>query len=179
LTINRQLPGPPIQVCFRDIVVVDVENHMDGTSTSIHWHGLRQFGSPFSDGVRLSSLPRRNETHVDSSGSFCHSMSDPFRQHLPLYFRGKRSWDKFLSRSFRSSESERNLRRFDYSHTRRFRCLRSRFVRILLNYQRLVHLSRTAISIRSLSMNFFVGCTTTASSSFPVCPAAYRSTKAF
>jgi FtsP/CotA-like multicopper oxidase with cupredoxin domain len=51
LTINRQLPSPPIQVCLKDIVVVDVTNHMDGSSTAIHWHGLRQKGSIFSDGV--------------------------------------------------------------------------------------------------------------------------------
>ncbi|CRK86705.1 CLUMA_CG000538, isoform A [Clunio marinus] len=51
LSVNRQLPGPPIYVCKDDIVVVDVNNQMDGTATTIHWHGLRQVGTPFSDGV--------------------------------------------------------------------------------------------------------------------------------
>lgn len=51
LAINRQLPGPAIQVCVNDIVVIDVSNHMDGTATSIHWHGMTQKNTPFSDGV--------------------------------------------------------------------------------------------------------------------------------
>lgn len=70
MSVNRQLPGPSIQVCQDDIVVVDVENDMvrknftiyfkfsyflpafqDGTATTIHWHGLRQKGTPFADGV--------------------------------------------------------------------------------------------------------------------------------
>jgi FtsP/CotA-like multicopper oxidase with cupredoxin domain len=51
LSVNRQLPGPPIQVCKNDIVVVDVQNEMDGTATTIHWHGLLQKGTPYSDGV--------------------------------------------------------------------------------------------------------------------------------
>lgn len=50
-SVNRQLPGPPIQVCMGDIIVVDVDNEMDGTATTIHWHGLTQHGTPFSDGV--------------------------------------------------------------------------------------------------------------------------------
>lgn len=51
MTVNRQLPGPPIEVCLDDIVIVDVDNQMDGTATTVHWHGLSQKGTPFSDGV--------------------------------------------------------------------------------------------------------------------------------
>jgi FtsP/CotA-like multicopper oxidase with cupredoxin domain len=51
MSVNRQLPGPSIQVCENDIIVVDVENQMEGTASTIHWHGLLQRGSPYSDGV--------------------------------------------------------------------------------------------------------------------------------
>lgn len=51
MSINRQLPGPPIHVCKNDIIVVDVDNQMEGTATSIHWHGILQNESPYSDGV--------------------------------------------------------------------------------------------------------------------------------
>lgn len=51
LSINFQLPSPPIHVCKDDIVVVDVSNHAEGLATSIHWHGMKQFGTQFSDGV--------------------------------------------------------------------------------------------------------------------------------
>ncbi|XP_014471746.1 PREDICTED: laccase-4-like [Dinoponera quadriceps] len=49
--VNRQLPGPSIEVCKDDHVVIDVENHMSGSSLSIHWHGMFQRGSQHYDGV--------------------------------------------------------------------------------------------------------------------------------
>lgn len=51
LAINFKLPGPQIQVCKNDIVVVDVHNEAEGLSTTLHWHGMRQFGTQFMDGV--------------------------------------------------------------------------------------------------------------------------------
>lgn len=51
LSINFQLPGPAIHVCKDDIVVVDVQNEAEGLSTSIHFHGMRQIGSQWMDGV--------------------------------------------------------------------------------------------------------------------------------
>ncbi|XP_025829791.1 laccase-5 isoform X2 [Agrilus planipennis] len=51
LTANRMIPGPSIQVCEGDKVVVDVENHMEGMEVTIHWHGLWQRGTQYYDGV--------------------------------------------------------------------------------------------------------------------------------
>lgn len=51
LTANRMLPGPSIQVCEGDKVVIDVENHMEGMEVTIHWHGITQRGSQYYDGV--------------------------------------------------------------------------------------------------------------------------------
>ncbi|XP_018803993.1 PREDICTED: laccase-5 isoform X2 [Bactrocera latifrons] len=51
LTVNRMIPGPSIQVCENDKVVIDVENHMEGMETTIHWHGIWQRGSQYYDGV--------------------------------------------------------------------------------------------------------------------------------
>ncbi|KAK7500483.1 hypothetical protein BaRGS_00008390, partial [Batillaria attramentaria] len=52
LTINRQIPGPAIEVCEGDTVVVAVTNMLeDGLSTSIHWHGQHVPGTPYMDGV--------------------------------------------------------------------------------------------------------------------------------
>ncbi|XP_026474637.1 laccase isoform X1 [Ctenocephalides felis] len=45
------IPGPSIQVCEGDRVVVDVENHMEGMEVTIHWHGIWQRGSQYYDGV--------------------------------------------------------------------------------------------------------------------------------
>jgi FtsP/CotA-like multicopper oxidase with cupredoxin domain len=51
MSINRKIPGPSIHVCKNDLIVVDVVNKMDGTSSAIHWHGFHQKETPFYDGV--------------------------------------------------------------------------------------------------------------------------------
>lgn len=51
MSINRQIPGPAIQVCKDDLIVVDMMNAMGGTAASMHWHGLRQRETPHMDGV--------------------------------------------------------------------------------------------------------------------------------
>lgn len=45
------IPGPSIQVCENDRVVIDVENHMEGMEVTIHWHGIWQRGTQYYDGV--------------------------------------------------------------------------------------------------------------------------------
>jgi L-ascorbate oxidase len=51
LSVNFELPAPAIQVCKDDIVAVDVMNEAAGIATSIHWHGMKQVGTQFNDGV--------------------------------------------------------------------------------------------------------------------------------
>ncbi|KAJ8683445.1 hypothetical protein QAD02_019237 [Eretmocerus hayati] len=50
-TVNRQLPGPTIEVCHNDEIRVTVKNKLQSESTTIHWHGLKQEGTPYMDGV--------------------------------------------------------------------------------------------------------------------------------
>ncbi|XP_078042066.1 uncharacterized protein LOC144472650 [Augochlora pura] len=51
LSVNRMLPGPSIQVCLGDFIVVDVENMIPEEHITIHWHGLFQEGTQYYDGV--------------------------------------------------------------------------------------------------------------------------------
>lgn len=52
--VNKLLPGPPIQVCKGDTVVVNLQNLMRSERvTSIHWHGIKQHGTPNMDGVGM------------------------------------------------------------------------------------------------------------------------------
>nr|BBM95981.1 multicopper oxidase 5 [Plautia stali] len=52
ITANRQMPAPPIEICQKDTLVVDVVNIMHESTTTIHWHGLRQMdGGQYYDGV--------------------------------------------------------------------------------------------------------------------------------
>ncbi|XP_026671375.1 laccase-4-like isoform X1 [Ceratina calcarata] len=53
LTANRQLPGPTIQVCENDILVVDVINRLPGKAAAVHWRGQTQVETPFMDGSPL------------------------------------------------------------------------------------------------------------------------------
>ncbi|KAK0719189.1 multicopper oxidase-domain-containing protein [Lasiosphaeris hirsuta] len=46
-----QYPGPWIQACWGDTIIVNVTNNMKGNGTSIHWHGIRQWRSMHMDGV--------------------------------------------------------------------------------------------------------------------------------
>ncbi|CAG9860191.1 unnamed protein product [Phyllotreta striolata] len=51
VTINKMLPGPSIEVCQNDTVVVDVINKLENEATTIHWHGQLQRAYPYMDGV--------------------------------------------------------------------------------------------------------------------------------
>ncbi|KAK8727891.1 hypothetical protein OTU49_009506 [Cherax quadricarinatus] len=51
ITINRQLPGPSINVCEGDRVVVDVYNWMLSDTETIHFHGHHMKDFQYYDGV--------------------------------------------------------------------------------------------------------------------------------
>lgn len=45
--INRQFPGPAIEVCRNDLLIVDVHNAISASATTIHWHGQLQHGTQY------------------------------------------------------------------------------------------------------------------------------------
>lgn len=51
ITINGMSPGPTITAEQGDTVVVEVTNHLLTENTAIHWHGIRQIGTPWYDGT--------------------------------------------------------------------------------------------------------------------------------
>ncbi|XP_016840817.1 laccase-4-like [Nasonia vitripennis] len=51
IVANRKLPGLSIEVCKGDRLLMDVTNKLPTETTTIHWHGLHQRGTPFMDGV--------------------------------------------------------------------------------------------------------------------------------
>ncbi|KAG7209093.1 hypothetical protein KM043_015240 [Ampulex compressa] len=53
LSINRMIPGPSIQVCLNDKIIVTLTNEAEGVETTLHWHGVEQKGSPYQDGVPM------------------------------------------------------------------------------------------------------------------------------
>lgn len=52
MVANRALPGPAIEVCEGDEVIVNTVNKMNnGESITIHWHGIYQTSNQYMDGV--------------------------------------------------------------------------------------------------------------------------------
>lgn len=51
LLINGQYPGPTITAEWGDHLEINVKNSMQDNGTSVHWHGVRQYGSVADDGV--------------------------------------------------------------------------------------------------------------------------------
>lgn len=49
--INGQFPGPTIRAKAGDVVVVELTNKLHTEGVVIHWHGIRQFGTPWADGT--------------------------------------------------------------------------------------------------------------------------------
>ncbi|XP_039313117.1 laccase-2 isoform X2 [Solenopsis invicta] len=75
-SINRMLPGPSIQVCREDYLIIDLQNEAEGLEASIHWHGIFQNGYQYYDGVPfltqcpiLSSNTFRYQYKVKNSGT--------------------------------------------------------------------------------------------------------------
>ncbi|XP_070151439.1 uncharacterized protein [Polyergus mexicanus] len=51
LVVNRQMPGPSIEVCQGDRIMVDMINLLHSESTTMHWHGQHHLATPYMDGV--------------------------------------------------------------------------------------------------------------------------------
>nr|XP_027074442.1 L-ascorbate oxidase-like [Coffea arabica] len=51
ITINGLVPGPTIHAVEGETVVVQVTNSLVTENVAIHWHGIRQIGTPWSDGT--------------------------------------------------------------------------------------------------------------------------------
>ncbi|XP_033342197.2 uncharacterized protein LOC117229675 [Megalopta genalis] len=63
VTVNRMIPGPSIQVCLGDRIVVDVTNLVSENAVTIHWHGVLQEGTQYYDGVpNLTQCPINSAT---------------------------------------------------------------------------------------------------------------------
>ncbi|XP_011645340.1 laccase-1-like isoform X2 [Pogonomyrmex barbatus] len=58
MVVNRQMPGPSIEVCQGDKIIVDMINLLHTESTTMHWHGQHHFATPYMDGVpHVSQCP--------------------------------------------------------------------------------------------------------------------------
>ncbi|KAL5200056.1 hypothetical protein ABZP36_021259 [Zizania latifolia] len=75
--INGQFPGPTIRAKAGDTVVVELKNGLHTEGVVIHWHGIRQIGTPWADGTASISQcainPEETFTYrfvVDKPGTY-------------------------------------------------------------------------------------------------------------
>uniref|UniRef100_A0A8W8HTA6 L-ascorbate oxidase n=1 Tax=Magallana gigas TaxID=29159 RepID=A0A8W8HTA6_MAGGI len=81
IAVNGKFPGPTIEAYEDQTMIIHVRNLMHTDSTTIHWHGMHQKGTPRSDGVAFISqnpiLPGLTFTHRFSAqphgSSFYHA----------------------------------------------------------------------------------------------------------
>lgn len=54
MAVNRMVPGPAMELCENDTVIVDVLNYLNEAST-MHWHGIHMSRTPEMDGVAYAT----------------------------------------------------------------------------------------------------------------------------
>ncbi|XP_044470060.1 L-ascorbate oxidase-like [Mangifera indica] len=76
-TINGRTPGPTIVAEQNDKIIVELKNSLLTENVAIHWHGIRQIGTPWFDGTegvtQCPILPGQTFTYkfvVDRPGTY-------------------------------------------------------------------------------------------------------------
>ena len=80
---NNSYPGPILQACWGDEMIVHVTNLDDKNGHTTHWHGLRQHGTNQMDGVNgKDSITIRSTTRTNTCGKV--SPSAQLHKTIPL-----------------------------------------------------------------------------------------------
>ena len=105
------LPGPSIQVCEGDEIIVNVQNELYGEPTSIHWHGITQKGTPSMDGV---SMLTQSPILPQTSFQYRFKANDPGTHMWHAHTIAQRSDGIFGSLIVRPYISENNSDMYDF-----------------------------------------------------------------
>ncbi|XVF61681.1 hypothetical protein PTKIN_Ptkin08bG0150300 [Pterospermum kingtungense] len=92
IAINGMTPGPTISAVQGDTIVVDVINNLLMENVAIHWHGIRQRGTPWSDGTdgvsQCAIMPGETYRYkfvVDRAGTFMYHSHYGMQRETGLY----------------------------------------------------------------------------------------------
>ncbi|GLU20425.1 hypothetical protein SLE2022_366270 [Rubroshorea leprosula] len=92
IAINGLTPGPNISLVLGDKIIVNVINGLVMENVAIHWHGIQQRGTPWSDGTdgvtQCPILPGENYTYefvVDKAGSYMYHSHYGMQREAGLY----------------------------------------------------------------------------------------------
>ncbi|ORY60974.1 Cupredoxin [Pseudomassariella vexata] len=103
---NGTYPGPTIEACWGDTLVIHVTNRISTNGTTVHWHGIRQLNSNDMDGVNgITQCPITQDdtfTYIFNATQYGHtwyhshySLQYPDGAAAPLVIHGPTSddWD--------------------------------------------------------------------------------------
>lgn len=92
ITINGRTPGPTIRARQNDTVIVELKNSLLTENVAIHWHGIRQRGTPWADGTegvtQCPILPGDTFTYkfvVDRPGTYLYHAHYGMQREAGLY----------------------------------------------------------------------------------------------
>ncbi|KAJ7982063.1 L-ascorbate oxidase [Quillaja saponaria] len=92
ISINGESPGPTIIADQGDTIVVELKNSLVTENLAVHWHGIRQIGSPWSDGTEAVTqcpiLPGDTFIYkfvVDRAGTFLYHAHYGLQKEAGLY----------------------------------------------------------------------------------------------
>ncbi|XVE83196.1 hypothetical protein DITRI_Ditri16bG0068000 [Diplodiscus trichospermus] len=92
ITINGQTPGPTIRAQKDDTIIVELNNSLSTENVAIHWHGIRQIGTPWFDGTEgvtqcpiLPGTTFKYEFVVDRPGTYLYHAHYGMQREAGLY----------------------------------------------------------------------------------------------
>ncbi|KAJ4715669.1 L-ascorbate oxidase family protein [Melia azedarach] len=92
VAINGMTPGPEISAAEGDTIIVNVINNLLMENVAIHWHGIRQIGSQWSDGTdgvtQCATMPGDTFTYqfvVDKAGTYMYHSHYGMQREAGLY----------------------------------------------------------------------------------------------
>ncbi|XP_046804177.1 laccase-14 [Lucilia cuprina] len=112
MAVNRQVPGPSMEVCENDTIIVDVLNYLSEAFT-MHWHGLRMTQTPESDGA-----PYITQYPVQPAEVYRYSF--PAERSGTVWYHSQMGWQRslgvagsFVIRQTKQNNRHANLYDFD------------------------------------------------------------------
>ncbi|KAM3962212.1 uncharacterized protein ACR2FA_003712 [Aphomia sociella] len=113
--VNRKMPGPAIEICQHDRLIVDVENDLMTEGTTVHWHGQHQRGSPYMDGTpQVTQCPILPETTFRYQFNASHAGTHFWHSHSGMQ-RADGAAGAFIVRKPKSQDPHGNLYDYDRS----------------------------------------------------------------
>lgn len=110
MSINQQLPGPAINVCKGDRIIVDLKNLIAGVGLSYHWHGLNQHRTPWMDGVALLT-----QCPINTANSFRYAFhASDAGTHVAHAHSGVHRSNGLVSQLVVREENDPNAELYDY-----------------------------------------------------------------